>query len=89
MATNHLYLQQVITASQQHQITRISNLSNRVPFQTHSKNAFILRPHTYSINFNSNRCFKVRSQLRLPLISPTDPWGNWTSLFAIGAFGIW
>ncbi|KAK1399504.1 putative membrane protein YjcL [Heracleum sosnowskyi] len=87
MATNHLYLHQVITASHQHQITRISNLSKRVSFQTDHKKDFILRPHT--LKPNSNRCFKVRSQLNLPLISPTDQWGNWTSLFAVGAFGIW
>ncbi|EPS60693.1 hypothetical protein M569_14108, partial [Genlisea aurea] len=27
--------------------------------------------------------------LNLPIISPQDPWGTWTSLFAAGAFGIW
>lgn len=25
----------------------------------------------------------------VPLISPKDQWGNWTALFAAGAFGIW
>ncbi|KAG6502302.1 hypothetical protein ZIOFF_042194 [Zingiber officinale] len=24
-----------------------------------------------------------------PIISPSDEWGNWTALFAAGAFGIW
>ncbi|XP_074585068.1 uncharacterized protein LOC141840878 [Curcuma longa] len=24
-----------------------------------------------------------------PIISPSDQWGNWTALFAAGAFGIW
>ncbi|XP_064992972.1 uncharacterized protein LOC135629481 [Musa acuminata AAA Group] len=28
-------------------------------------------------------------RLAVPLISPDDQWGNWTALFAAGAFGIW
>ncbi|CAH8361309.1 unnamed protein product [Eruca vesicaria subsp. sativa] len=35
------------------------------------------------------RHVKVFSQLRLPLISPTDHWGQWSALFAAGAFGVW
>ncbi|CAF2016472.1 hypothetical protein HID58_077393 [Brassica napus] len=35
------------------------------------------------------RRVKVSSQLRLPLISPTDHWGQWAALFAAGAFGVW
>lgn len=27
--------------------------------------------------------------MNFPLISPNDEWGNWTSLFAAAAFGIW
>ncbi|KAJ0248665.1 Uncharacterized protein HA466_0157350 [Hirschfeldia incana] len=37
----------------------------------------------------SSRRVKVSSQLRLPLISPTDHWGQWAALFAAGAFGVW
>ncbi|KAF2533912.1 hypothetical protein F2Q70_00032435 [Brassica cretica] len=37
----------------------------------------------------SPRRVKVSSQLRLPLISPTDHWGQWAALFAAGAFGVW
>ncbi|KAG2240186.1 hypothetical protein Bca4012_014725 [Brassica carinata] len=36
-----------------------------------------------------SRRVKVSSQLRLPLISPTDHWGQWAALFAAGAFGVW
>ncbi|KAL1824085.1 hypothetical protein ACET3Z_010863 [Daucus carota] len=90
MATKHLHLQPVITIPHKRHLTNISNLSNRLlPFQSGHKRALILRPHSYPTNTNSNRCIKVRSQLNLPLISPNDQWGNWTSLFAIGAFGIW
>ncbi|RRT68724.1 hypothetical protein B296_00025900 [Ensete ventricosum] len=28
-------------------------------------------------------------RIAAPLISPDDQWGNWTALFAAGAFGIW
>ncbi|PON58189.1 hypothetical protein PanWU01x14_167880 [Parasponia andersonii] len=35
------------------------------------------------------RGFAVRSQFNAPLIAPHDQWGNWTTLFAIGAFGLW
>ncbi|KAF3484879.1 hypothetical protein F2Q69_00056455 [Brassica cretica] len=35
------------------------------------------------------RRVKVSSQLRLPLISPTDHWGQWAALFGAGAFGVW
>ncbi|CAL0328597.1 unnamed protein product [Lupinus luteus] len=31
----------------------------------------------------------VRSQLRYPIISPNDHWGTWSTIFAIGAFGLW
>ncbi|KAJ7969895.1 Keratin-associated protein, putative (DUF819) [Quillaja saponaria] len=44
---------------------------------------------TPSIGIPSTRSVKVRSNLNYPLISPTDQWGNWTAIFAIGAFGIW
>ncbi|KAK7283618.1 hypothetical protein RIF29_13258 [Crotalaria pallida] len=37
----------------------------------------------------SNRSVAVRSQLRYPIISPHDHWGTWSTLFAIGAFGLW
>ncbi|KAJ4900443.1 hypothetical protein Rs2_14394 [Raphanus sativus] len=37
----------------------------------------------------SPRRVEVSSQLRLPLISPTDHWGQWAALFAAGAFGVW
>ncbi|KAK7270885.1 hypothetical protein RJT34_26384 [Clitoria ternatea] len=36
-----------------------------------------------------NRSVAVRSQLRHPIVSPNDDWGIWSSLFAIGAFGLW
>ncbi|KAL6127156.1 hypothetical protein ACLB2K_075199 [Fragaria x ananassa] len=38
---------------------------------------------------NSDRSVTARFQLQAPLISPHDQWGNWTVLFATGAFGIW
>ncbi|CAN0902832.1 Uncharacterized membrane protein YjcL [Linum grandiflorum] len=38
---------------------------------------------------NSTRSVTVRSTFNLPLISPHDKWGMWTTLFAAGAFGIW
>ncbi|XP_057445985.1 uncharacterized protein LOC130738098 isoform X1 [Lotus japonicus] len=31
----------------------------------------------------------VRSQLRYPIVSPDDHWGIWSTLFTIGAFGLW
>ncbi|XP_058779120.1 uncharacterized protein LOC131653091 isoform X1 [Vicia villosa] len=31
----------------------------------------------------------VRSQLRYPIISPDDHWGVWSTIFSIGAFGLW
>lgn len=37
----------------------------------------------------SVRGLTVRSQFNAPIISPQDQWGNWTTLFAIGAFGLW
>lgn len=37
----------------------------------------------------SDRSVTARFQLQAPLISPHDQWGNWTVLFATGAFGIW
>lgn len=46
-------------------------------------------PLVFHQNPNSIRSVTVRSQLSFPLVSPTDQWGNWTALFAIGAFGIW
>ncbi|CAN1158640.1 Uncharacterized membrane protein YjcL [Linum perenne] len=38
---------------------------------------------------HSTRSVTVRSTFNLPLISPHDKWGMWTTLFAVGAFGIW
>ena len=48
-----------------------------------------LRTSTQKKNKNPLRGFTIRSQFNAPLISPHDQWGNWTTLFAIGAFGLW
>lgn len=58
-------------------------------FPLRSKDQTITSPLISPQNSNSIRSVTVRSQLNFPLVSPTDPWGNWTALFAIGAFGIW
>ncbi|KAH7856276.1 hypothetical protein Vadar_034792 [Vaccinium darrowii] len=58
-------------------------------FPLRSKDQTITSPLIAPQNSNSIRSVTVRSQLNFPLVSPTDPWGNWTALFAIGAFGIW
>ncbi|MED6223848.1 hypothetical protein PIB30_078084 [Stylosanthes scabra] len=34
-------------------------------------------------------CPSVKSQLSQPLISPNDHWATWSTLFSIGAFGLW
>ncbi|KAJ1384985.1 hypothetical protein SESBI_42052 [Sesbania bispinosa] len=52
---------------------------------------FKTRPFQFDI-LQSQSCSVARSigaNLSVPLISPHDQWGNWTSLFAAAAFGIW
>ncbi|KAJ4834226.1 hypothetical protein Tsubulata_018366 [Turnera subulata] len=71
------------------------------PFSTHKptssspRNSLHSRTHTQLFypgkESSPIRSVKTRSNLNLsfPIISPTDPWGTWTALFAAGAFGIW
>ncbi|PSS33039.1 Protein of unknown function DUF819 protein [Actinidia chinensis var. chinensis] len=55
----------------------------------HSTDRSLFSPLISPQNPNVIRSVAVKSQLNFPLISPNDPWGTWTALFATGAFGIW
>ncbi|XP_011043859.1 PREDICTED: uncharacterized protein LOC105139195 isoform X1 [Populus euphratica] len=57
-----------------------ANYGNQTSFLSPQKNPNLIRS---SVTVRSNMI------LNFPLISPTDPWGMWTALFATGAFGIW
>ncbi|KAJ6364499.1 hypothetical protein OIU76_029453 [Salix suchowensis] len=57
-----------------------ANNRNQTPFLSPQKNPGLIRS---SVTVRSNLI------LNFPLISPTDPWGMWTALFATGAVGIW
>ncbi|XP_023900010.1 uncharacterized protein LOC112011898 isoform X1 [Quercus suber] len=54
-----------------------------------SSSKTFLSPPLITTKPSSIRSITARSLSNLPLISPNDHWGTWTSLFAIGAFGIW
>uniref|UniRef100_A0A7N2MHX2 Uncharacterized protein n=1 Tax=Quercus lobata TaxID=97700 RepID=A0A7N2MHX2_QUELO len=54
-----------------------------------SSSKTFLSPPLITAKPSSIRCLTARSLSNLPLISPNDHWGTWTSLFAVGAFGIW
>ncbi|KAA8533684.1 hypothetical protein F0562_031201 [Nyssa sinensis] len=54
-----------------------------------NKDLALVSPLIFPKKPNSIRSVTVRSHLNFPLISPQDQWGNWTALFATGAFGIW
>lgn len=68
-----------------------SNSTHRTSPLDHSydKRQTLFSPLTLPQSHNSFRSVTVRSQLTFPLISPKDQWGNWTALFAAGAFGLW
>ena len=54
-----------------------------------SSSKTFISPPLITTKPSSIRSLTARSLSNLPLISPNDHWGTWTSLFAIGAFGIW
>ncbi|GFY84163.1 keratin-associated protein, putative [Actinidia rufa] len=58
-------------------------------FSFHSTDRPLFSPLISPQNPNVIRSVAVKSQLNFPLISPNDPWGTWTALFATGTFGIW
>ncbi|KAB5560842.1 hypothetical protein DKX38_005799 [Salix brachista] len=69
-----------ITANPTRRTLLSANNRNRTSFLSPQKNPSLIRS---SVTVRSNLI------LNFPLISPTDPWGMWTALFATGAFGIW
>ncbi|KAJ6738474.1 PROTEIN putative (DUF819)-RELATED [Salix koriyanagi] len=69
-----------ITANPTRRTLLSANNRNKTPFLSPQKNPSLIRS---SVTVRSNLI------LNFPLISPTDPWGMWTALFATGAFGIW
>ncbi|KAL9689731.1 hypothetical protein QQ045_010120 [Rhodiola kirilowii] len=54
-------------------------------FRREHKSSLAIRPRSIEVR----HCMRVRSQLRLPLVSPQDHWGAWMTIFSIGAFGLW
>ncbi|CAD5190116.1 unnamed protein product [Musa acuminata subsp. malaccensis] len=59
-----------------------------------SSSSLSSRRHHHSLFSRSTTIYRrptiaAAHRLAVPLISPDDQWGNWTALFAAGAFGIW
>ncbi|KAL4595076.1 hypothetical protein ACB092_12G065800 [Castanea dentata] len=69
-------------------ITSIQAQPHHLSSSSSSSKTF-LSPPLITTKPSSIRYVTARSLSNLPLISPNDHWGTWTSLFAIGAFGIW
>uniref|UniRef100_A0A7N2MGY7 Uncharacterized protein n=1 Tax=Quercus lobata TaxID=97700 RepID=A0A7N2MGY7_QUELO len=69
-------------------ITSIQAQPHHLSSSSSSSKTF-LSPPLITTKPSSIRSVTARSLSNLPLISPNDHWGTWTSLFAIGAFGIW
>lgn len=70
----------ITTANPTRRTLLSANNGNQTSFLSPQKNPNLIRS---SVTVRSNLI------LNFPLISPTDPWGMWTALFATGAFGIW
>ncbi|CAL5185323.1 unnamed protein product [Lathyrus oleraceus] len=73
--------------------TRIFNNLNSCPKLMLQECSTTTAPITSSLSKElprlSRRVVVVRSQLRYPIISPDDHWGVWSTIFSIGAFGLW
>ncbi|KAF3959879.1 hypothetical protein CMV_015350 [Castanea mollissima] len=69
-------------------ITSIQAQPHHLSSSSSSSKTF-LSPPLITTKPSSIRYATARSLSNLSLISPNDHWGTWTSLFAIGAFGIW
>ncbi|CAK7338851.1 unnamed protein product [Dovyalis caffra] len=80
--------------SRQNILTITTNSTRQTLLSENNRNQTFLSPQLHPQKIPKlTRSVTVRSNLNLnltfPLISPTDPWGMWTALFATGAFGIW
>ncbi|KAJ4781381.1 hypothetical protein LUZ62_065638 [Rhynchospora pubera] len=65
--------------------------SNHIPSHSPSRSTY-LPPLSLTLRQKRSQRVAIAASLKLPsvpLISPKDQWGNWTALFAAGAFGIW
>ncbi|KAL5567935.1 hypothetical protein UlMin_024510 [Ulmus minor] len=95
MASNLLHLPGPGCSSREFQSSRLASRQNSPTgiLQSSNGNRVFLSPpvriSTRKDNRNNVRALVVTSQFNAPLIAPHDQWGNWTALFAIGAFGIW